>query len=120
MTTKANYSPILSYIAGAALVSRRIVKQAADRKVIYSTDTVNDVHLGVTDHDSVVDRPVDVIVRGEVSIEAGGAITVGASIKSNATGKAVVAATGNHRIGFATSAAEDGGTVRVILMQGIA
>lgn len=59
--------------------------------------------------------PVDVL--GTALVEAGAAITAGATVKSNADGKAITWATSGAKVGIALSAAAaDGDIIEVLLI----
>lgn len=99
---------IKSYIAGAAITKRRIVKfGAADGAVIQSAGAAaTEFSIGVSSEIDVASgEPVDVIRDGLADVEYGGTVVRGGPITSDATGRAVAAApaagTNNRIIGFA-------------------
>lgn len=86
--------PATPFIAGAAIAPRRFVKFSADRTVIQATAATDDI-IGVSDS---VGAPaagvtVDVYQLGpQIEVDAGGNITRGKELTSDANGKAVHAA----------------------------
>lgn len=127
----AGLSPtsVKTYIAGAAVTKRRIVKLgAADGAVVMSAGAAStEFHIGVsTEIDSASGEPCDVIRDGFADVEFGGTVVRGAPVTSDSTGRAVSASPSagvNHRIiGFAevSSLIGDVGTIFINpgLMQG--
>ncbi len=99
---------IKTYVAGAAIPKRRIVKfGASDVQVILGAGAAaTEFLIGVTTEiDVATGEPVDVIRDGMADVEYGGTVTRGQPITSDATGRAVAAAPAagvNNRImGFA-------------------
>lgn len=86
--------PATPFTAGAAILPRRFVKFSADRTVIQAT-AATDAIIGVSDSLGAAaagDR-VDIYQAGtQLEVVAGGNITRGAEITSDANGKAVAAA----------------------------
>ncbi|MQT13648.1 gp53 minor capsid family protein [Segnochrobactrum spirostomi] len=84
---------IKNYTAGARVEHRRFVRLSADRTVVPATAATDEI-IGVTDAPNGVDAggPVDVVLFGIASVEAGGAVTRGAWLTAAADGKAVAAA----------------------------
>jgi len=125
----AGHTPteINSYIAGAAVTRRRIVKWgAADGQILLGA-AVGDFLMGVlTGLDAAVNEPADVVQGGIADVEYGGVVTRGAPLTSDATGRAVVAApaagVNNRIVGFAevSGVLGDIGAVRLAIgfMQG--
>lgn len=123
----ANPLLALNFIADAALVNNRLVKfGTADRNVAQAaaaTDSiigvVNEVPAGIA-----TGERVDVVRVGVAWVEAGAAITRGAPITSDASGRAVTAApaagVNNRIIGFAEeSASAAGDVIRFMLEPGL-
>lgn len=83
-----------TFTAGAAIARRRLLKLSADGTVIQAT-AAGDAIIGVSDMSADVaaagDR-VEVRLSGIAEVDVGGAITRGALITSDASGKAVAAA----------------------------
>jgi hypothetical protein len=122
-------SEINSYIAGAAITKRRIVKWgAADGQVVVAAGPAATEFLnGVTSHiDAAINEPVDVFQGGIVDVEYGATVVRGAPLTSDSIGRAVTAApaagANNRIIGFAevSGAVGDIGAVRINIgfMQG--
>ncbi|MFN3523929.1 MAG: capsid cement protein [Phenylobacterium sp.] len=86
--------PALPLTAGAPIAPRRFVKFSGDRTVVQAT-AATDAIIGVSDSLGAAatgDR-VEIYVMGPgLEVEAGGNITRGAEITSDANGKAVAAA----------------------------
>lgn len=91
----AGHSPTLikSYVAGAAVTKRRIVKWgAADGQAILGA-AATDSLMGVsTEVDAESGEAFDVVREGLADVEYGGNVTRGAPLTSDATGRAVTAA----------------------------
>lgn len=109
----------MTYDAGAAITKRRIVKLSADFTAIQAA-AATDAMFGVAaELDAVSGGRVDVHLSGVAEIEAGGTVTRGALLTSDANGKAVAAApaTGvnNRVIGTALVSAADGDVFPVLL-----
>lgn len=99
-----------NFNAGAAVTKRRIIKFGADDKTVVQAAAVGDAMFGVsTDVDTTTGEPTDVQVAGIALVQAGGAVTRGDPITSDANGKAVAAAPGagvnNRVIGVAMQSA---------------
>lgn len=120
---------IKSYVAGAAITKRRIVKWGAtDGAVIPATAAAATEYLmGVTTEITVASgEPVDVVREGLADVEYGGTVVRGDPLTSDASGRAVTAAPGagvnNRIIGFAevSGVVGDIGTASISpgLMQG--
>lgn len=116
---------IRSYVAGTGGVGeRRVVKfGAADGEVVNSAAAA-DAHIGICIQPggATVGQRADVAVDGIVEVIAGGTITRGALLTSDANGAAVVAApaagTNNAVIGRAMVSAVAGDFFPVLLSQG--
>ena len=83
-----------TYLAGAAIARRRIIKfDAIDGQVLQAA-AATDASFGVSDMsaDFVAGDRVDIRLTGVAEVDVGGAITRGALITSDASGKAVAAA----------------------------
>ena len=110
----------LSLVAGADLVSHRLVKLSSG-EAVYNTATSTDNPIGVTklnakDGDDVSIAPIN--KEGTVEICAAGAITKGVDVYAAADGKVqalpVAAATYRH-IGIAMAAASGDGSIIEVL-----
>jgi hypothetical protein len=88
-----------AYRAGAAVTACRMVKRGADADSVIHNAAATTPSLGITEEDqATVGKPVRVAHRpGElVRVEAGAATALDAFLTSDATGRAVTAATGNQ------------------------
>lgn len=119
----SNPGLLKSLIAGAALSAFRILKySAADTVVLGAAAT--DSLIGVSNEVGAASgERQDVIFTGVAFVEAGAAITLGAFVTSDATGRAVTpapaAGTNNRIIGIAMEpAAAAGDVIRVLIQQG--
>lgn len=61
-------------------------------------------------------EPAQVAIAGRVKVTAGGTITAGDKVQSDASGDALLAATGDHVLGYAAESAVDGDVFAVILV----
>jgi hypothetical protein len=115
--------PALPYAAGAAVTKRRIVKFSADLTVVQAA-AATDALVGVADSlgAEAAGARCEVYVAGVVEVEAGGNITRGAFVTSDANGRAVAAApaagANNRVIGIAQASAVSGDIVDVLLAPG--
>lgn len=99
-----------NYNAGGAVTKRRIIKFGADDKTVVQAAAATDLIIGAsTDVDTVTDETTDVIVAGIALVQAGGAVTRGNEVTSDANGKAVAAApaagVNNRILGIALASA---------------
>ena len=114
---------IKGFKAEGAISRRRIVKLgAADSGVVLGA-AVGDFLIGVsTEIDSAIGEPCDVVLSGIVDVEYGGAVTRGALLTSDATGRAVSAApaagVNNRIIGIAMVSGVLGDIGSTLLAQG--
>lgn len=100
----ANYKLVKSMIAEAAISPGRVVKfGTADGQVLQSTGAT-DSHIGIVDEVGQADANgrVDVVLMGIVEAVAGAAITRGALLSADSSGRVI------------TAAASAGSNVRVI------
>jgi len=104
---------ILDFAAGAAIAPRRIVKFDAAANTVIQSAAATDLHIGVYQGEVAAKAGEDAAigVDGIVEVEAGAAITQGATLTSDAQGRAVTAATGNHAWGTALGSAAGAGAV---------
>ena len=113
-----------NYNAGGAIAKRRLVKFGADDKTVVQAAAATDLILGAsTDVDTVTGEPTDVIFGGIALVQAGGAITRGQEVTSDANGKAVAASPAvgvNNRIaGIALQSAVLDDLFDVLLAPGV-
>lgn len=73
---------------------------------------------GVVINDPANGAAATVVVFGRVIVEAGGTITAGAEVASNATGEAVAATTGDIVLGKALEAGVDGQLISIDFYKG--
>jgi hypothetical protein len=118
-------NPLLykAFTAGGAVAPYRIVAFSAAETVIQSAAATAS-HVGVSSElDVASGERIEVVTHGIAYVTAGAAITLGALVTSDATGRAVAAApaTGvnNRTIGIAMEAAAAAGDIiRVLLSPG--
>lgn len=109
--------------AGAAIAPYRIVKFSAAETVIQSAAAA-DSHVGVVSEVGPASgERAEVIVSGVALVEAGAAVTVGALVTADGTGRGIAAApaagANARHIGVALEAASAAGDIiRVLLSQG--
>lgn len=119
----SNPQLIKNYSAGAAIAPARIVKFSAAETVIQAA-AVSDSLIGVSNEVGAASgERQDVVLSGIAYIEASAAITAGALVTSDASGRAAAAApaagANNRVIGIALeAAAATGDIIRVFLSQG--
>jgi hypothetical protein len=120
----AGLTPVLtkSFKAGGTIAARTLVKFGADDQTVVAAAAVGDLILGVTtDLPVVAGETVDVILVGIGEAIAGGTITRGALLTSNATGQVVAAAPAagaNNRIaGVAIASAAANDIIAVLITQ---
>lgn len=89
------------------------VSMSSDGQVDPTGDGAN--AIGVLQNDpAAAGRAAEVAVSGRTMVKAGGTITAGADIASDAAGEAVVAATGDQILGTALEGAADGDTFAIM------
>lgn len=118
MASKFRPGLIVTYEAGADVEKNRIVKFSASGKVTHSTAAAADAHIGVTDRPAKSGNNVDVILSGIAPVEFSAAVTRGAQVQSDATGKAALAAAGDRVVGIAMETAAAGDVQPVLIVQG--
>lgn len=119
----ANFQDIapLTFAAGATIAINRFVKQdtTADRQVIQGSAGTSLI-IGVSlEAGSTTITPIAVQTNGIAKVTAGAAVARGALVASDATGRAVTAATGDTTAGLALMAAGAAGDVIEVLLNGI-
>jgi hypothetical protein len=120
-------NPILikKFTASGAVAGNRIVKHGAADNLVALAAAATDLLIGVSQNkvDAADTEPVDVILQGLATVKAGGAITRGAKVTSDATGQAVAAApaagANNQILGIAYEAAANGDLFRVLINQSV-
>lgn len=102
---------VISMIAGAAITRLRFVKiGAADNTVILGALSADNC-LGVAKEGGATGDAIPVQIDGVVRVETGAAVTRGAQITSDATGRAIDAVATNMVLGTALEAAAGGGII---------
>lgn len=114
---------ILSFRAGAAISAARMVKFDSSDNVVIQATAVGDSILGVVaneNFDVASGETVDVVTSGVARVKAGGTITRGALVTTDASGQAVAAApaagTNNSVLGRALASAASGDLVDVLII----
>lgn len=116
---------IRNFIAGASGVAERVIVKlgAADQEVVAAT-AVSETLIGVSVQPgtAAAGQRVDVAIAGVVEVVAGGTITRGAYLTTNASGQAVAAApsagVNNGIVGIALVSAVANDIIPVLLAQG--
>lgn len=107
------------FAAGATVNPSRIVKIGAANSTVIQAAAASDRFVGVSDRNvtRAAGETVDVIIRGVTAIKAGGAISRGAAVTSDADGQAIAAAPDPGEnvgvIGYALESAVSGDLVTV-------
>lgn len=100
--------------AGADLSAKQyffVKVGTADNAAVVCGDGEN--ALGVLINAPLSGEPAAIANSGVVKVSAGGSITRGANVASDAAGEAVTAASGDYVLGIALEAADDGDIIRV-------
>lgn len=109
-----NQIVVKNYVAGAAILDNQLVKFGASDDTVIPATASTDAIIGVVDMPGGVasGKRCDVVLFGVTDVQAGGAITRGSLLTSDANGKAIAAAPGagvNARvIGVALSSMASG------------
>jgi hypothetical protein len=110
------------FIAGGAIAAKRLVKFGAADNTVVQSAAVADFSIGVSDLAAASAEHVTVVMGGIAIVEYGGAVTRGAILTTDATGKAVVAApaagVNNRTIGIAMVSGVSGDLGSVLLQPG--
>ena len=108
---------IRNFTAETAISARRIVAMGATDGAVKLATASTDPIIGVSDEITVsAGERIDVVLSGSAEVVCGGAVTRGAQITSDATGKAVV---GTGRVvGIALQAGAAGDVIDILLAQG--
>lgn len=113
-----------TYLAGAAVNPYRFIKMGAADETVVQAAAVSDPIIGASDSlgAAATNDRVDVIHTGIVSVKAGGTITRGNPVTSDASGQAVAAApsagANNYIGGLALASAVSGDLFPVLLSPG--
>ena len=115
MSKQANGIYPMSITASATLVEKRFITFAG------AVPAADAYVMGVVRQNAVSSDKVTVDTLGTAIVEAGAAITAGASLKVDATGKVITWATSGARVGIAMQAASaTGDFIEVFLLQNAA
>lgn len=110
MSTQSIPVLALTIKASGAIVANRFVTPAGDQA------GADENTLGVARSNAADGEQVAVDVLGTAVVEAGAAIAAGATVKSNAAGKAITWATSGAKIGIALQAAGASGDLIEVLL----
>src|SRR5690349_13265873 len=115
VTTK--HALIKSYTAGGAITKRRICKVGAADGAALQSSAATDFHIGVAlDISAASGERLDVVMANAIAeVDFGGTIARGASVTSDASGKAVTATTGQRAVGWAEVSGVSGDVGTVII-----
>lgn len=105
------------YTATAAVAKRRIVKFGAADGTVAIAAAATDLLIGISSElDAAAGERCDVHMSGNIAeVDAGGTIARGASITSDASGKAVTATTGQVAVGKAEVSGVSGDVITAIV-----
>lgn len=102
--------PTLSenYTAAGIVNPYRIIRLEGTG-ICEQADDGDEICFGVSDNIGANDgNRVDLYTEGEVEVEYGGTVGLGARVMPDANGKAITATAGKHALGFTTVAGVDG------------
>ena len=108
-----------TFVAGEDLSAAqfKFVTLEADGQVDLA-DTAGENCIGVLRTEGEAGQAVAVLVDGPVIVEAGGTVTNGATVATDATGRAVDATTNDIIMGYAMEAGVAGQKIQIELIQG--
>ena len=86
--------------------------------VVDLADSAGENCVGVLLVEGAAARAVTVVMTGSVMVEAGGTVTAGAAVATDATGRAVDATTGDIIMGYAREAGVAAQVIEIELIQG--
>ncbi len=113
------------YFAGAAIGANRIVKPGSDDDHVVLGGAATDKIMGISGNVAAgaAEERIDIIKEGIAEVVAGGSVTRGDPITSDAAGAGVTAAPGagtnNRIIGFAEVSAASGDIFAVLMAPGV-
>lgn len=112
-----NTTLVKSFKAESAVEGNRIVTFGTADNTVVKGSGVSDALFGVTHNlDAAAGDMADVIVGGIADVKAGGAITKGAYVTTDANGQAIAVSAGTDRtIGMAVTGAVAGDLVPVLI-----
>ena len=108
-----------TFVAGEDLSSAqfKFVTLEADSQVDLA-DSAGENCVGVLLVEGEADRAVTVVMTGSVMVEAGGTVTAGGAVATDASGRAVDATTGDIVMGYAREAGVTNQVIEIELIQG--
>ena len=108
-----------TFIAGEDLSSAqfKFVTLEADGQVDLA-DAAGENCIGVVLNDPAAAEAATVAISGKVMVAAGGTVTAGDAVATDASGAAVTATTGNIIMGYATEDGVSGQLIAIELIQG--
>ena len=108
-----------TFVAGEDLSTAqfKFVTLEADGQVDLA-DSAGENCIGVLRPEGAAGAAVAVLVDGPVIVEAGGTVTNGAAVATDATGRAVDATTGDIIMGYAMEAGVTNQKIQIELIQG--
>ena len=108
-----------TFVAGEDLSTAqfKFVTLEADSQVDLA-DTAGENCVGVLLVEGEAARAVTVVMTGSVMVEAGGTVTAGGAVATDATGRAVDATTGDIIMGYAREAGVVNQVIEIELIQG--
>lgn len=111
-----NHKFVDTGVASETIAGKRFVKLGASQGVYDICDTAGEMAHGVNLFDATVGQSISVVKEGLVEVEAGDAVTVNVAVQTDASGKAIAAASADHVLGYARKAAgADGDLITVEL-----
>jgi hypothetical protein len=110
---------VTSFLAAEDLSTHQFKVMELSSGNVQRTNAITDVPIGVLQNDPASGGVADVMHDGVTRAVAGAAIAVGAKVACTAAGKVQTAATTQHVLGVAlTAAAADGDIITVLLQMG--
>ena len=108
-----------TFVAGEDLSAAqfKFVTLEADGQVDLA-DSAGENCVGVLLVEGAAARAVTVVMTGSVMVEAGGTVTAGGAVATDATGRAVDATTGDIIMGYAREAGVAAQVIEIELIQG--
>ena len=115
MSTSSISLLTLTLAATAAITANRFVTPLGGQAVADANT------LGVASTAAAIGERFPVDVRGTTTVEAGAAVAVGATVKSDASGRAITWVTSGAKVGIALEAATAAGQfIEVLLVDNVA
>jgi hypothetical protein len=108
------------FTAGGAISAFTCVKFGSDDNSVVAATAATDVVIGIAQHDASSGEGVRVMMLGISRAKAGGTITRGALVGSDASGQVVAlapaAGTNNYAVGYALASAASGDIIPVLVV----